>query len=273
MSSAADCVGVEIDGHVATIVFDRPPVNSWNKDMTEGLSTALDRIEDDRSIRVVLICGRGKAFSAGSDVHEFAQLLDPGEAVEQKLRPQHEVFARLADLPKPTVAVLTGYTLGGGLEIAVCCDLIVAEEHVQIGSPEITLGVFPSSGGTFRVARRIGVGRAKYMQFTGRPIDAATALSWGLVNEIAPTGRGQDVADALVATLLRRPLLAIGLCKSVLNVASDLDDRELIQRSLDASERAFTSPEAAEGTQAFMEKRTADFIDLDLDLDTKEQRT
>ncbi|MET7844475.1 enoyl-CoA hydratase-related protein [Streptomyces sp. NPDC005356] len=253
-------VHLETTGRVTTVVFDNPPLHVWNAAMTRGLAEALDAVEDDPSVGVVVLTGAGdRAFCAGSDIPEFAAMRAPGEAVAKKLRPQQELFARLATFPKPTIAALNGHTLGGGLEIAVCCDLIVAEEHIGIGSPEIKLGVFPGSGGTFRVARRVGAGRAKEMQLLGEPVDAATALAWGLVNRVAPSGRAHAIALELADVLLRRPPRSMALCKSVINAAHDLTEEELIEASLTASDEAFTSAESAEGVQAFLAKRAPDF--------------
>ncbi|WP_329060988.1 enoyl-CoA hydratase/isomerase family protein [Streptomyces sp. NBC_01429] len=258
MSSAH--VRLTITEGVATVVFDNPPLHVWNAAMTRGLAAALDTVEGDASVGVVILTGAGdRAFCAGSDIAEFATMRAPGEAVARKLRPQHELFARLASFPRPVIAALNGHTLGGGLEIAVCCDLIVAEEQISIGSPEIRLGVFPSSGGTFRVARRIGAGRAKEMQLLGEQVDAATALAWGLVNRVAPRGGAVGVARELAAVLLRRPPRSLALCKSVIDAAHDLTEEELIERSLAASDEAFTSAESAEGVRAFLAKRAPDF--------------
>ncbi|MFC9426998.1 enoyl-CoA hydratase/isomerase family protein [Streptomyces sp. NPDC056987] len=253
-------VRLSVRDGVALLVLDNPPLHVWNAGMTRGLSRALDAVEADPEARVVVLTGDGdRAFCAGSDIAEFAGMRAPGEAVARKLRPQQELFARLAALPRPTVAALNGHTLGGGLEIAVCCDLVVAEEHIAIGSPEIKLGVFPGSGGTFRVARRIGAGRAKEMQLLGEPVTAATALEWGLVNRVVPRGGSRAAALELARTLLDRPPRAMALCKSVVDAAHDLTEDELIELSLRASDEAFTSAESAEGTAAFLARRAPAF--------------
>ncbi len=122
-------------------------------------------------------------------------MMGPGEVVEKKLAFEIETYNKLADFPKPTIAALDGLAYGGGLEMAVCCDLLIAAEDVRLALPEIKLGVFPGSGGTVRVTRRIGEGRAKEMMFLGEPIDARTALAWGLVNRVVPAG--QALAGAL----------------------------------------------------------------------------
>ena len=124
----------------------------------------------------MILTGEGtKAFCAGSDIHELEHMTSPGAVLEKKLIFQNKVFELLRAFPKPTIAALNGYTFGGGLEIAVCCDLLIAERQIQLALPEIKLGVFPSSGGTFRVARKIGESRAKEMIFLGEPIDAEKA--------------------------------------------------------------------------------------------------
>jgi enoyl-CoA hydratase len=245
---------------VAVLTIDNPPVNAVRVQLARELGAAAAELDERDDVGVVILTGAGeRAFSAGSDIVEFGGMLGPGEAVGRKLRPQMEAFAALASMRTPTIAVLNGLCLGGGLEIAVCCDLVVAEEHARIGSPEITLGVFPSSGGTFRVARRIGPGRAKEMQLLGEPVSAHTALDWGLVNRVADRGEGMAVARELAAVLLRRPPRALGLCKAVLNAVHDLPETDLTEMSLAASEQAFTSPECAEGVRAFLAKERPEF--------------
>ena len=164
---------------VATITLDNPPLNVVVRGLTVALGRILEALAADASVRAVVVTGAGDcAFCAGSDIAEFQPLLAPGRIVPEKLALQHEVFARLDDFPKPTVAAINGLAYGGGLEIAVCCDLLVADEAARFALPEIKLGVFPGSGGPVRVTRRVGAGRAKELMFLGEPIDAATALEF-----------------------------------------------------------------------------------------------
>ncbi|HEX6518576.1 MAG TPA: enoyl-CoA hydratase-related protein [Streptosporangiaceae bacterium] len=252
----------EVADGVAVLTIDNPPVNAVTVALARELGSAAAELDDRDDVGVIIVTGAGnRAFSAGSDILEFSAMLDPGVAVERKLRPQMVAFAVLAETHTPTIAAVNGTCLGGGLEIAVCCDLIVAEESARLGSPEITLGVFPSSGGTFRVARRIGPGRAKEMQLLGEPISAQTALAWGLVNRVVPDGQCLSGAHELAATLLRRPPQALGLAKSVINATFDHSERELTERSLLTSEAAFTSAECLEGVRAFLAKRKPVFRD------------
>jgi enoyl-CoA hydratase len=257
---AATPLRLDVSDDIAVLTIDNPPVNALTVAIAREIGAEVDRLALQLDVSVIILTGAGRrAFSAGSDIVEFSTMLDPGVAVDQKLRPQMAAFGRLARSKKPTIAMLNGLCLGGGLEVAVCCDFIVAEASARLGSPEITLGLFPSSGGTFRVARRIGIGRAKEMQMLGEPISADQALSWGLVNRVAPDGQGMTIAREIAATLLRRPPGALGLCKSVLDATFDYDESALTKMSLTASEAAFTSPECGEGVRSFLAKVAPDF--------------
>ena len=144
---------------------------------------------------------------------------------------------------------------GGGLEMAVACDLIVVEEDSRLALPEVNLGVFPGSGGTIRVTRRIGEGRAKEMMFTCEPIDAQKALAWGLVNRVAPKGQALDVAMELATKIAAKPNLALQWCKESVDLSFDTSENEAIQRTLALIDRAFASNDCQEGVRAFIEKR------------------
>lgn len=253
-------VRCEVQSGVATVTLDNPPLNVVFRGLTLALGQVLDALAADASVRAVVVTGAGKrAFCAGSDIAEFEPLLAPGRIVPGKLALQHEVFARLDDFPKPTVAAINGLACGGGLEIAVCCDLLVADEAARFALPEIKLGVFPGSGGPVRVTRRIGAGRAKELMFLGEPIAADTALAWGLVNRIAPRGQALGAALALAATLAQRPALALSLCKQAIAQSFDAPEDEAIARALPLSDRAFSSGEAREGVRAFLAKEAPRF--------------
>src|SRR3954468_5181142 len=245
---------------VATIVLDNPPLNVVTRPLTLALGEALDALEHDDTVRVVVLTGAGgRAFCAGSDITEFAHDLAPGEIISGKLGRQNEIFSQLDDFPKPTIAAISGLAFGGGLEIAVCCDLIVVEERTRVALPEIKLGVFPGSAGTIRVTRRIGEARAKEMMFLGEPIDARTALDWGLVNRVVPNGGSLRAAQDLAAVLKTRPRNALKLCKRIIDLSFELPQQEGIRRSMEASEEVFRSAEKVEGVQAFLTKRQPDF--------------
>ncbi len=245
---------------VAVLTLDNPPLNVVFRGLTEALGRHLDALATDAAVRAVVVTGAGtRAFCAGSDIAEFQPLMQPGRIGPEKLELQHRVFAQLDDFPKPTVAAVNGLAFGGGLEIAVCCDLLVADAAARFALPEIKLGVFPGSGGPVRVARRVGEGRAKELMFLGEPIDAATALAWGLVNRVAPAGAALDQALQLAATLAQRPPLALALCKQAIDLAFDTAEDAAIAAALPLSERAFTSTESREGVRAFLAKDTPRF--------------
>lgn len=255
----AELVHCTVAEGVATLTLDNPPLNVVFRGLTEAMDRALDALADDASVRAVVVTGAGRAFCAGSDIAEFRPWMKPGLIGPEKLERQHRVFGRLADFPKPTVAAVNGLALGGGLEIAVCCDLLVADEGARFGLPEIRLGVFPGSGGPARVTRRIGEGRAKELMLLGEPIDAATALAWGLVNRVAPRGTALAAAQALAAQLAGGPPLALAMCKQAIAFAHDMPLKDAIAAALPLSERVFTSAESQEGVRAFLAKQAPVF--------------
>ncbi len=252
----ADLVRTELADGVAVVTLDNPPLNLVTLELTRRLEEALDRLAVDPACRALLLTGAGeRAFCAGSDVKEFLDLVAPGRAVAVKMVRENRVWSKLDDFPKPTVAAIRGLAYGGGLELAVACDLILAEEGARLALPEVRLGVFPGAGGTVRVTRRIGEGRAKEMMFLGEPIDAATALAWGLVNRVVPRGRLLEEARALARRLADGPELALRLCKEAIDLAFDTTENEAIERGLVLIGRAFEGPEVREGAAAFFEKR------------------
>lgn len=256
----ADLVGFHTVGHTAVLTLSNPPVNAMSISMVMRLDELIEHCADDENIRTVVVTGDGtRAFCAGSDIAEFPDLQTPGAAVDRKLRRQNEVFSTIATLPIPTVAALQGLTYGGGLELALCCDLVVAEEQISLALPETNLGVFPSSGGTYRSLDRITAGRVKELIFLAEPISAQTALEWGLVNRVVERGQALDSALALADNLNHRPPQALALAKQLIGEGTSRSKREMIELSLVASDRAFSSPECVEGTAAFLERRQPRF--------------
>lgn len=251
---------VSIANGVATLTLNNPPLNIVTLALSRALGNTLAMLRRDDAVRCVVLTGSGEcAFCAGSDVTEFAGDVPRGWIGPNKLDVQNVVFSALDDFPKPTVAALGTMAYGGGLEIAASCDLLVAEKRTRLALPEIKLGVFPSSGGTIRVTRRIGEGRAKEIMFLGEPIDAQTALAWGLVNRVVPNGESLAAALTLAATLATRPRTALRLCKRIIDLAFDTSEEDAVRQSLIASDEAFSSPERTEGVGAFLAKRAADF--------------
>ena len=252
----ADPILLEMKDGVALVTLNNPPLNVVTLELTRRLNDTLDSLRHDPACRVLVLTGSGdRAFCAGSDIKEFPALMAPGVALAKKMIMENLVYSKVDDFPKPTIAAVRGIAMGGGLEMAVACDLIVVEEDSRLALPEVNLGVFPGSGGTIRVTRRIGEGRAKEMMFTAEPIDAATALAWGLVNRIAPKGQALAMAMELAAKIAGKPNLALQLCKESVDLAFDTTENEAIQRTLALSDRAFSSHDCQEGVAAFIEKR------------------
>jgi enoyl-CoA hydratase len=250
----------EVTDGVATVTLNNPPLNLVTLGLTAQLTACLDRLAADPAVRVLVLTGSGeRAFCAGSDLTEFPGVMGRGTVVPTKLAPENVAYSKVDDFPKPTIAALRGLAFGGGLELAVCCDLIVAEEGTRLSLPEIKLGVFPGSGGTVRVTRRIGEGRAKEMMFFGEPIDAEKALSWGLVNRVVAKGEALRVAQSMAGTLAERPGRALQLCKTAIDLSFDVSEDEAVKRTLALSDEAFATADCKEGVRAFFAKEPPRF--------------
>jgi enoyl-CoA hydratase len=253
--SEARLIHVVVESGVAVLTLDNPPLNLVTLELTRRLRAALDDLATDPAARVLVVTGVGtRAFCAGSDVSEFPSVSD--DVVRKKLGPENEAYSRLDDFPKPTIAALNGLAYGGGLELAVCCDILVAAANVRLALPEVKLGVLPGSGGPIRVLRRVGEGRAKELMFTGEPIDADTAYAWGLVNRVVPPGEALAAALALARTLAERPNRALQLMKAAADLAQDTTEDDAIRRTLPLSEAAFRTEDCQEGLRAFFAKET-----------------
>ena len=243
---------------VALVTLDNPPLNLVTLEMTRELDALLSRLAADAGVRVLVLTGSGEtAFCAGSDIKEFFEVADA--VVPKKLARENAAYSRVAEFPKPTIAALNGIAFGGGLELAACCDLIVAEAGGSIALPEIKLGVFPGSGGTIRVTRRIGEGRAKQLMFFGEPVPVETALAWGLVNRVAPPGAAVETALTMARELAAGPNVALQLCKQSIAMAFDRPEREAVEATLALSDRAFRTADCAEGVRAFFAKQPPRF--------------
>ena len=245
-------------GQVTTIRLENPPLNLVTVELTRSLDRALATIESDPDVRCVVLTGTGdRAFCAGSDVKEFESL--QGRVGEGKLLLEKAVYRRIARLPMPTIAAIQSDALGGGLELALCCDLRVADERAKLGLPEVRLGVMPGSGGTQRLPRIVGIAKAKELILMGEIISASDALEIGLVNRVAAAGRALDETMQMAETIAERGPLAVREAKQALDLAGDMSLDEGMARELDASERIFASRDMLEGAQAFFEKRPPRF--------------
>jgi enoyl-CoA hydratase len=247
------------DGPVTVIRLDNPPLNLVTVELTRMLDRSLADIESSEDVRCVVLTGTGdRAFCAGSDVKEFESL--KGRVGEGKLLLEKAVYRRLARLGVPTIAAIQADALGGGLELALCCDLRVADERSMLGLPEVRLGVMPGSGGTQRLPRIVGPAKAKELILMGELVDAAEASAIGLVNRVSPAGQALQTAMEMAEIIAGRGPLAVREAKRAIDSAGDLSLDEGLAQELDASERIFGSDDMVEGARAFFDKRPPRFI-------------
>jgi enoyl-CoA hydratase len=245
---------------VAVLTLNNPPLNLVTLEMTRQLRQRLEELGEDLAVRVLIVTGAGtRAFCAGSDIHEFPGLVASGEVVSVKLGPENEAYSQLARFSKPTIAALDGLAYGGGLELAVCCDLVMAAASVKLALPEINLGVFPGSGGTVRVTRRIGDARAKELMYFGDPIAAETALAWGLVDRVVPDGQALTTARELARRLAGQPNRALQLCKRAVRLGFEANEEDAVRQTLALSDEAFRTQDCQEGVRAFFAKEPPRF--------------
>jgi enoyl-CoA hydratase/carnithine racemase len=245
-------------GAVARIELDNGPLNLVTGAMMEQLDAALEAIAVDPGARAVVLTGAGtRAFCAGSDVKEFEGLA--GRVAAGKLLYEKYVYRKLAELPVPTIAAIEGDALGGGLELALCCDLRVAGANARLGMPEVRLGVIPGSGGTQRLPAVVGPARAKELILVGELIDAARAEQIGLVNAVVAAGEAVAAATDMGERIAQRGPVAVREAKRLVGHAGDQPVDAGLAAELDASDRVFASQDMLEGARAFFAKRPPDF--------------
>jgi enoyl-CoA hydratase len=246
-------------GSVALLELDDPPLNLTARALLEDLDAALAALEAvaPGDVRAVVITGRGeRAFSVGSNVKEFEAYRGLGsEPFEREAR----VAQRLAALAMPTIAAIEGDALGGGLELALCCDLRVAAEHVKLGMPEVRLAVTPSTGGTQRLPRIVGVARAKELLLTGRILSAAEAGRIGLVNEVVPRGHAVTRAIEIGNEIAQRGPLAVRAVKTLVDEALDRPLADGHEAEIATSVEIFATDDLLEGARSFVQKRNPEY--------------
>ena len=244
---------------IALITVNRPEkLNALNRDTMEELSDAFTIVRDDAAIRALIVTGSGeKAFVAGADINELA-VLTPIEARSLALRGQ-ATFRALETLPKPTVAAVNGFALGGGLELAMSCAIRVASPNAKFAQPEVKLGIVPGFGGTQRLPRLVGRGRAIEMLITGANIDAAEAYRMGLVNYVTPLAELLPFCRAWVHKVLANGPRAIALAIEAVDVGLDCGLEEGLRFEAAAFGLTAATEDRGEGTRAFLEKRQAAF--------------
>lgn len=242
-------INAHVADGIASLELNRPEVrNAINRELCDAISRTLDAWSSRDDVRVVIVSGAGgKAFAAGADIAE----LKARTHTQSFLAWTQRMFQQLEDFPRPTIAAIDGYALGGGLELALACDLRVASRTAKVGMPEVSLGIFPSAGGTWRLPRLVGLGRAKELIYTGRVVDAQEANGWGLWEALVDTDAKAEALRIAKLIAANAPL-AVQIAKVSLNAAARVNHApmEWVGQGL-----LFDSPEKHERMQGFLEKK------------------
>jgi len=253
-------ISSEIDGAVAVVTIDNPPMNALSAPLLEELEAEIERLDADDTVRAIVLKGAGeRAFVAGADIKEFPSLRDAATEEGGSARGIQKLGARMDAARTPFIAAIHGFCLGGGLELAMCCDIRVVADGAQLGQPEIKLGLIPGGGGTQRLPRLVGLGRAQLLNMTGDFIDAATAYDWGLVEKLVPPEGLLEAALAIARTIAARSPVSIGVLRELARTTRDLPLEEGLRREADGFRRCLESEDGAEGVAAFLEKREPQF--------------
>ncbi|MFF5007821.1 enoyl-CoA hydratase/isomerase family protein [Streptomyces phaeochromogenes] len=252
-------LNVELRDKLAVLTLDRPgQLNAIGSETVDRLAQTLNDVRDNDDVRALVLTGAGRAFSAGADISEIESFTTPGQfrAFVERLT---GVYALLEEFPKPSVAAVHGFAFGGGLELALACDLRVVERGARLGLPEMKLGVLPGAGGTQRLPRLLPPAIAKQMILTGEPIDAERAWQLGLVNELAERGAVLAAAEALAATLAAGAPLALAAGKRLIDHGLGMDLETAIAYERETVSVLFSTEDRAEGLKAFRERRPGEF--------------
>ena len=251
MGGLGEFVRVEVADAIATIRLDRPKMNALNAQVQDEIAIAAAEVTADAAIRAVILYGGERVFAAGADIKEMAAM-DYVQMADRSAR-LHAAFTAVAEIPKPVVAAVTGYALGGGLELALCADFRVLGENAKVGQPEILLGIIPGAGGTQRLPRLIGPSRAKDLIFTGRHVPAGEALAIGLADKVVPDAEVYKAARELVARYATGPALALRAAKQAVDkgLEVDLDTGLEVERLNFAA--LFATEDQKAGMRSFLE--------------------
>jgi len=246
-----------IDNGIATVIINRPDkMNALNKDVIADLSRAFDEVYSNKEIKSVILTGAGqKAFVAGADITEFIDLDKTGGTQIARVG-QDNVFNKIENCPKPVVAAVNGFALGGGCELAMCCHFRVASENAKFGQPEVNLGLIPGYGGTQRLTQLVGKGRAMELCMTAQVANANEALAMGLVNHVTPLESLIDKAKEILSIINTKSPMALSKVIACINKTGSADGFETEIKQFG---ECFGTPEMKEGVSAFLEKRKANF--------------
>ena len=258
MPESFETLRLDRQGRVAIITINRPDKrNALNIKTREEGAALLDQLREDDSVGVVVFTGAGdKAFVAGADIGEFAGRT---AITQREVMTSRSLFTAIDTFPKPVIAMINGYCLGGGCELALACDIRIASENASFGQPEINLGIIPGGGGTQRLTRLVGEGKAMEMILTGEIIDARTAFTIGLVNHVVPADQLQAKTLEMANRIADKSPIALQLAKEAVKLASKSNLDEGLRREVDLFALCFSTEDKNEGVSAFLEKRKAAF--------------
>jgi enoyl-CoA hydratase/carnithine racemase len=253
----SEFVRLEVSDGIGTIRLDRPPMNALNTAVQEGLRVAAAEATASPEVAAVVVYGGEKVFAAGADIKEMADMSYADMAA--RAGALSSAFDAIARIPKPVVAAITGFALGGGCELTLACDWRVVAEDAKLGQPEIKLGVIPGAGGTQRLSRLIGPARAKDLIFSGRMVDAEEALRIGLADRVVPAGEVYERAVALVRPYVGGPAQALRAAKLAIDGGLSLDLASGLAWESQLFASLFATDDKREGMAAFVEKRPPTF--------------
>ncbi|MGG3883140.1 enoyl-CoA hydratase-related protein [Brevibacillus panacihumi] len=249
-------IKVAVEDGVGVITLNRPKIlNALNLQLMDELVSELERMDQDADIRAILLTGNDKAFAAGADINEMAE----ASAIEIMKRDQFAVWDRISLISKPIIGAVSGFVLGGGCELMMNCDIVIASETTVIGQPEVKLGVMPGAGGTQRLTRAVGLQKAMEMLLTGEPISAKEAARYGLVNRVVPVEAYYQEALKLAKQIAQQAPLAVQVIKKSVHKAQDLPLADALDYERNGFYLLLASDDRKEGMQAFLEKRTPRF--------------
>lgn len=245
----------DIKGQVAIVTIDHPPMNALDAATKEAIAEVFGELDDRKQeIRAVILHGAGeKAFAAGADIKAFLEL-NPDTA-RKRLSRSHQIYAIVENSQWPVIGSIHGFCLGGGLELALCCDIRYAEETAKFGFPEVNLSVFPGNGGIARSLYHLPVGKLKELVFTGEMISATEALSLGLIEKVVPAGKSMEAALELAARIIEKGPLGVAAGKKVINRARDLSIQQGLELETELWANLTATEDMKEGARAFIEKR------------------
>ncbi|NBQ87824.1 MAG: enoyl-CoA hydratase/isomerase family protein [Betaproteobacteria bacterium] len=261
MSTPREFIDIQYEGAVAVMRLNRPDnLNSWNQQMRDEMRTAVADLVADDALRVLVITGTGRAFSAGEDVRGMKGLTDIGtRGFRRVARDIHNVFDEIEAIEVPVIAAINGVAAGGGMELALSCDFRFASDAARMGFPENNVGLIPGSGGCSRLVRQVGLSAAKRIVMTGEMLNAEKALALRLVDEVVPAAQLMEQVMAFARTLAARAPQALGLAKVVLNNCARVDPD--VARNFERLGQSILkkTDDHLEGARAFVEKRPAQF--------------